>query len=71
MQNAYTSIYATILPLLFYSLSIAIRRPFMITFHTNDNEVVASTSPTGVNSEETTTPQGIIGFSLDYKQISC
>ena len=43
----------------------------MITFHTNDNEVVASTSPTGVNSEETTTPQGIIGFSLDYKQISC
>ena len=50
---------------------IAIRRPFMITFHTNDNEVVASTSPTGVNSEETMTPQGIIGFSLDYKQISC
>merc|ERR1711963_1127274 len=47
-----------------------IRRPFMITFHTNDNEVVASTSPDGTNSEETTTPQGIIGFSLDYKQIS-
>ena len=43
----------------------------MIMFHTNDNEVVASASPTGVNSEETTTPQGIIGFSLDYKQISC
>ena len=43
----------------------------MITFHTNDNEVVASTSPDGTNSEETTTPQGIIGFSLDYKQISC
>ena len=43
----------------------------MITFHTNDNEVDTTTSPDATNSEDTTNPKGIIGFSLDYKQIPC
>ena len=55
----------------FLKFYLAGRRPFRIEFHTNENEVIATSSQDATTSEDTTNPLGIIGFSLKYKQASC
>lgn len=57
-------------------MNIASRRPFTITFIT-DNDELEGTSPadaasqTALNNEQELAPGGIIGFSLDFRQATC
>ncbi len=53
-------------------------RPFVIGFHTDDDEVVvgntellSETVSTAAIAPAATTPSGIIGFKLDYTQQAC
>jgi hypothetical protein len=56
---------------LFYII-LAGKRPFRITFKTDQNEVIPTGgAATTINDEATGFPQGIIGFSLDYRQVRC
>ena len=43
--------------------------PFRVTFKTNENE--ATTGSTSNTNEQKDVPGGIIGFSLNYRQINC
>ena len=53
----------------------ASRRPFILTFITNDNEAEKSggstTDQTVANNEFLLSPGGIVGFSFSFKQTSC
>ena len=59
-----------------FFLNIASRRPFSITFIT-DNDEQEGTSPadaasqTAANNERELSPGGIVGFSLDFRQGAC
>ena len=55
---------------------LAGRRPFRISFQTNNNELVTKGSTKATTNEaygtsSTAGPQGITGFSLNYVQQSC
>ena len=49
----------------------AVSRPFRIDFKTDATEVTTATTPTGINNEEKLSPGGIVGFLLNYSQLSC
>ena len=54
-----------------FFIILATRRPFMIFFRTDGNELEASgavAAQTGATNEQEFFPGGIIGFSLDFKQ---
>ena len=56
-----------VIPYLFFLL--AVERPFRITFKTDANEVTAGSTPN--SNEQSETPGGIVGFLLNYSQVSC
>ena len=48
------------------------RIPFIVTFITDDNEAdTGSTTEDATTSEFVFTPGGIVGFSLEYTQVTC
>ena len=55
---------------MFY-IFLAGRRPFRITFSTDGLEIIADAGANAITDEETKAPAGIIGFSLNFNQISC
>ena len=57
-------------------MNIASRRPFTITFITDNDEREETTtgtaaSQTALNNEQELAPGGIVGFSLDFRQATC
>ena len=57
----------------FLFLLSAARRPFRIAFRTDGDEVsnLVGAAATADIDEQFIAPAGIIGFSLDYFQLSC
>jgi hypothetical protein len=54
-------------------LFLAFTRPFKIIFKTDANELtgIAGIAISAANNEQSASPGGIIGFQLNFLQISC
>jgi len=74
MSNMSIMSYMTYINYMFYmSYFSAFTRPFKVIFKTDANEIttMGGAASTAINNEQAVAPGGIIGFQLNFLQISC